>query len=86
MKFQKPPARLDLHLTSKMAALMDKNAKFHHFDDAKWWTWLLHAHILFNGFIYFNNKGKLDFTDESFFFMAPMQLGFKKSVMLTNKW
>lgn len=83
------PGTFDLVLhtnLSKMIAPIKKKRQIYHFDDTRWWTWLLYAYILFNGFIYFNNKEKLDLYRWKLYFMASVQLGFLKSVMLTKMW
>lgn len=83
------PGTFDLILytnLSKMTAPIKKKSQIYNFDDMKWWTWLLYAYILFNGFIYFNNKEKLDLYRWKLYSMASVQLGFLKSVMLTKMW
>lgn len=83
------PGTFDLVLyrnLSKMTAPIKKKSWIYHFDDRRLWTLLLYAYILFNGLVYFNNKEKLDLYRWKLYFMASVQLGFLKSVMLTKMW
>lgn len=69
----------------KMTAQL-KKSWIYHFDNRRLWTLQLYAYILFNGLVYFNKKEKLDLYRWKLYFMASVQLGFLKSVMLTKMW